>query len=57
MVCGYNVPENMVGTISCFGCHFAMKDGSCSWTQKDGVNELDGPSAFGPGQILGRTPQ
>ena len=43
--CGFGVPEEEIGTDACVGCHFIMVDDTCSWTEEDGVRELDGPTS------------
>jgi len=44
MTCGYGVEESEIGSEKCTGCHFIMKDGTCVWTPKDGVDEISGPT-------------
>jgi len=51
--CGYGVPRRKIGyymTSSnpelCVGCHFLMEYNVCSWTESDGVDEINGPTTI-----------
>ena len=43
--CGFDVSPEDIGTEACVGCHFLMKDDTCSWTEEDGVRDLHGPTS------------
>lgn len=52
MKCGYGVEQEKANEKDCFGCHFLLKGGkTCDWEQKDGVDEISGPSSNPPGSL------
>ena len=49
MKCGYGVEQDKANEKDCVGCHFLIGEigkPTCDWTEKDGVDEISGPSHF-----------